>query len=49
MIQNRHYCREKLKMKIKDLNTFYNHNRLHASLNYDKVMNLYLYAMKQAA
>jgi putative transposase len=40
---------KELKTEIKRFITFYNHNRLHASLNYNKPMNVYLYGMKQAA
>ena len=40
---------KELKMRIKDFITFYNYNRFHASLNYDKPMNVYLHGMKQAA
>jgi putative transposase len=40
---------KELKMRIEDFITFYNYNRRHASLNYDKPMNVYLHGMKQAA
>jgi putative transposase len=40
---------KELKMRIEDFITFYNYNRHHTSLNYDKPMNVYLHGMKQAA
>jgi putative transposase len=40
---------QELKAGIKRFMTFYNHNRLHAPLDYDKPMNVYRSKMKQAA
>jgi putative transposase len=40
---------KELKAGIQRFITFYNYNRLHASLNYDKPMNVYQTGMKKAA